>query len=351
MRRRWWRWLLWGILLLIVVAIAIWGVRKWIYSRHHESTDDAQVSGRLVPVLTRVAGYVAAVYVQDNDHVSGGQLLVQLEEPDLRLALEQAEAALVEAEAAAVGRAPRPGQAEAQVIQARGQVEALAAQVAAARATAERAERDLRRAEELAAQEIVSRQDLDAARAAAATARANLRAAVAQHEAALAAVSSAEAGARAAEARVEGARAAVAQARLELSYARIRAPEAGLVAKRTVDPGQYLMPGQPIMAIVADTGIYVTANLKETQVGRIRPGQPVEFSVDAYGGCRAEGRVESLSGATGAEFALLPPDNATGNFVKVVQRIPVRIQVTRGCGSERRLRPGMSVNVHVETSR
>jgi membrane fusion protein (multidrug efflux system) len=269
-RRRWRRWLLWGILLLIVVAIAIWGVRKWIYSRHHESTDDAQVSGRLVPVLTRVAGSVAAVYVQDNDHVRGGQLLVQLEEPELRHALEQAEAALVEA--------------------------------------------------------------------------------AAQHEAALAAVSSAAAAARVAEARVEGARAAVAQARLELSYARIRAPEAGLVAKRTVDPGQYLMPGQPIMAIVADAGIYVTANFKETQVGRIRPGQPVAFSVDAYKGCQGEGRVESLSGATGAEFALLPPDNATGNFVKVVQRIPVRIQVTRGCGPGRRLRPGMSVNVHVETS-
>jgi membrane fusion protein (multidrug efflux system) len=269
-RRRWRRWLLWGILLLIVVAIAIWGVRKWIYSRHHESTDDAQVSGRLVPVLTRVAGSVAAVYVQDNDHVRGGQLLVQLEEPELRHALEQAEAALVEA--------------------------------------------------------------------------------AAQHEAALAAVSSAAAAARVAEARVEGARAAVAQARLELSYARIRAPEAGLVAKRTVDPGQYLMPGQPIMAIVADAGIYVTANFKETQVGRIRPGQPVAFSVDAYKGCQGEGRVESLSGASGAEFALLPPDNATGNFVKVVQRIPVRIQVTRGCGPGRRLRPGMSVNVHVETS-
>lgn len=353
-KHRWRRWVLWIVLLIIIALIAIWGIRKWLYSRDHESTDDAQIAGHLVPVLNRVSAYVTGVFVHNGDHVTTGQLLVRLEETDLRPALAEAEAAVAEAEAAAAGGTGRaaggpPGQASAQILQARQQAAAAAAQVDAARAQATRAERDLSRAEELAPQGIISRQALDAAREAAATAEANLRAAEEQRAAAAAAVTSAEAGARGAAARLEAARAAVEQARLQLSYTRITAPVPGIVANRNVDPGQLLEPGQPLMVVVADSGVHVTANFKETQVANLRPGQPVEIDIDAYGDCDARGVVESIGGATGSEFALLPPNNATGNFVKVVQRIPVRIVVTRDCGPARRLRPGMSVTVHVRT--
>jgi multidrug resistance efflux pump len=261
-KHRWRRWVLWIVLLIIIALIAIWGIRKWLYSRDHESTDDAQIAGHLVPVLNRVSAYVTGVFVHNGDHVTTGQLLVRLEETDLRPALAEAEAAVAEAEAA---------------------------------------------------------------------------------------VTSAESGARGAAARLEAARAAVEQARLQLSYTRITAPVPGIVANRNVDPGQLLEPGQPLMVVVADSGVHVTANFKETQVANLRPGQPVEIDIDAYGDCDARGVVESIGGATGSEFALLPPNNATGNFVKVVQRIQVRIVVTRDCGPARRLRPGMSVTVHVRT--
>jgi membrane fusion protein (multidrug efflux system) len=155
---------------------------------------------------------------------------------------------------------------------------------------------------------------------------------------------------RVANARAGAAQAALDNAKLQLSYTKITAPASGLVSRKQVEVGQLVSPGQPVMSIVADTGVWVTANFKETQLNDIKVGQPVEFDVDAYGGCVAEGRVESLSGATGAKFALLPPDNATGNFTKVVQRVPVRIAVTKACAGHA-LRPGLSVNVHVATKR
>ena len=129
------------------------------------------------------------------------------------------------------------------------------------------------------------------------------------------------------------------------------APASGIVSKRQVEIGQLVQPGQPLLSVVADTGIYVTANLKETQLDEVRVGEPVELEVDAYGGCRALGTVESISGATGAKFSLIPPENATGNFTKVVQRVPVRITVTRGCGEGRPLRPGISVEAHIDIRR
>jgi membrane fusion protein (multidrug efflux system) len=161
-------------------------------------------------------------------------------------------------------------------------------------------------------------------------------------------VQSAEAAQKVAAAKVAAARSAVDNAKLQLSYARVVAPVSGLASKRNVEPGQLVQPGQPLLTIVADSDIYVTANFKETQLKKVRAGQPAEFGVDAYG-CTASGVVESIGGATGSEFALLPPDNATGNYTKVVQRIPVRIRVTKGCGADQPLRPGMSVVAHVRT--
>jgi 2-methylisocitrate lyase-like PEP mutase family enzyme len=188
-----------------------------------------------------------------------------------------------------------------------------------------------------------------AVKAAADAATANLRALQEQAQAAGATVTNAVAGVRLATARLQAARAARDNAALQLSYTTVTAPAAGIVSKKQVEVGQLVQPGQPLMSVVADTGVWVTANFKETQLADLRVGQPVEIDVDAYRGATAQGVVESVSAATGATFALLPPDNATGNFTKVVQRIPVRIRVTRGLGPDRPLRPGMSVEAHVRT--
>src|SRR5437763_536113 len=333
---------------VIGLLILFWAFQKWSYGRSHQSTDNAQVDGHIVPVLAKVGGYVKTVGINENDHVNAGQLLVQLDDADYVVRLQQAQADLAAAEATA-GGGGFSGQAQAQVQSAAGQRSALDAQIGAARANANKADADLARARELAAKQIISQQQLDAARAAADVAHANLLAAQRQAAAAGGTVHTMEAGVPVANARTLAARAAAANAQLQLAYTRITTPASGEVSRKQVEVGQLVNAGQPLLSIVADTGVWVTANFKETQLSKIRVGQPVEFEVDAYGGCVAEGKVASLSGATGAKFALLPPDNATGNFTKVVQRVPVRIAVTKPCEGNRPLRPGLSVNVHVDT--
>src|SRR5436190_6848286 len=337
------------IVAVIALLILFRAFQKWSYGRSHQSTDNAQVDGHIVPVLAKVGGYVKSVAVNENDHVNAGQLLVQLDDADYAVRLQQAEADLAAAEATA-GGGGFSGQAQAQVQSAAGQRAALDAQIGAARANANKADADLARARELSSKQIISKQQLDAAQAMADVAHANLLAAERQASAAGGAVNTAEAGVRVANARTMAARAAAANAQLQLDYTRITAPASGEISRKQVEVGQLVAPGQPLLSIVADTGVWVTANFKETQLSKIRVGQPVEFEVDAYGGCVAEGKVASVSGATGAKFALLPPDNATGNFTKVVQRVPVRIAVTKPCPGNRPLRPGLSVNVHVDTS-
>jgi len=337
------------IVIVLGLVLGFWAFQKWNYGRSHESTDNAQVDGHIVPVLAKVGGYVKTVNVNENDHVNTGQLLVQLDDADYRVRFQQAQADLAAAEATA-GGGGFSGQAEAQVQSATGQRAALDAQIGAARANANKADADLARARELAAKQIISRQQLDAAQATAAVAQANLIAAERQASAAGGTVNTAEAGVRVANARTLAARAAAENAQLQLDYTRITAPALGEVSRKQVEVGQLVAPGQPLLSIVADTGIWVTANFKETQLATIRPGQPVEFEIDAYGGCVGYGKVASVSGATGAKFALLPPDNATGNFTKVVQRVPVRIAVTKPCPGNHPLRPGLSANVHIDTS-
>lgn len=335
-----------GVLVLLGLA---WGVKAWMYAHVHESTDDAQVDGHIIPVLAKVGGYITTVTVQDNDSVRAGKVLAKIDDAEYRVRLAQAEAELAAARAAA-GSGQRTGQAQAAVATAESQSAALEAQIAAARATEEKALADLKRVQELAAKHIVSQQQLDAAQAAARAATANLRAVERQAAAGGASVVSAQAGVRLAQARLDAAQAARDNAALQLSYTTIAAPVSGIVSKKLVELGQLVQPGQTLMSIVADTGIWVTANFKETQLSEMRVGQEVDIEVDAYDGCEARGVVQSLSAATGAKFALLPPDNATGNFTKVVQRVPVRIAITQGCGPERPLRPGMSVTAHVNTS-
>ena len=338
-----------SVVAILGVLVLLWAFQKWSYGRSHQSTDNAQIDGHIVPVLAKVGGYVKTVNVNENDHVNAGQLLVQLDDADYQVRLQQAQADLAAAEATA-GGGGFAGQAQAQVQSAAGQRAALDAQIGAARANANKADADLARAKELAAKQIISKQQLDAAQASADVAHANLLAAERQALAAGGTVNTAEAGVRVANARTLAARAAAENAQLQLDYTRIAAPASGEVSRKQVEVGQLVSAGQPLLSIVADTGVWVTANFKETQLAKIRPGQPVEFEVDAYGGCKGEGKVASVSGATGAKFALLPPDNATGNFTKVVQRVPVRIAVTRPCPGNYPLRPGLSAVVHVNTS-
>jgi membrane fusion protein (multidrug efflux system) len=336
-----------GLVALAALLGVGWGLKQWLYGRSHESTDNAQVDGHLVPVLAKVSGYVTAVNVAENDRVRGDSTLVKIDEREYAVRLAQADADLAAARAQAGGRGVA-GQAEAQVENAAGQRAALDANIGVARANAVKAESDLNRVRELAAKQVVSKQQLDAAQAAADAARAQLLAAQRNASAAGAGVTNAEAGVRLAQARLAAAQAARDNAALQLSYTRVTSPVGGIVSRKQVEVGQLVQAGQPLLTVVADTGVWITANFKETQLSDLRVGQAVELEVDAYGGCTAKGKVESVSAATGAKFALLPPDNATGNFTKVVQRVPVRIAITEGCGKEQPLRPGMSVAAHVD---
>jgi len=336
---------------VIAVAVALaltWAIKTFIYARAHETTDNAQVDGHIVPVLAKVGGYVTAVLVQDNDSVRMGKTLVRIDDSEYKVKVAQAEADLAAAQSTAGGR-QFTGQSQAAVATATGNRYAADAQIQAALANQQKANADLARTRDLVAKQIVSAQQLDAAQAAAASATANVEALQRQASAAGGAVQNAQAGVRLAQARLQAEQAALDNAKLQLSYTEVTAPETGTISKKQVEVGQLVQPGQTMMSIVADTGTWVTANFKETQLSQMHVGQPVTVEVDAYPGCEAEGNVQSLSGATGARFALLPPDNATGNFTKVVQRLPVRIAITKGCGATRPLRPGMSVVAHVDT--
>jgi membrane fusion protein (multidrug efflux system) len=336
------------IVLLLVLLGAGWAFKQWSYGRSHQSTDDAAVDGHLVPVLAKVSGYVQKVTVNDNDHVVADSLLVQIDPAEYAVRLAQAEADLAAARAAS-GSGGQSGQAQAAVQTASGQRSSLDAQIAAARANDVKARADLGRMQELAAKQIVSKQQLDAAKAAADAAAANLVALERQTAAAGGSVASAEAGVRLAQARLQAAQAAVDNARLQLTYTRITAPATGVVSRKQVELGQLIQAGQPLLTIVSDSGVYVTANFKETQLATLRVGQLVEVDIDACPGVALQGRMQSVSAATGSRFALLPPDNATGNFTKVVQRVPARIALDPRQAKNCALRPGMSATVHVTT--
>lgn len=308
-----------GIMGVVLLALVGLGARRWIYGLSHVSTDDAQADGHIIPILPKVGGFVTEVRVDENRPVKAGDTLVVLDDRDYRVRLAQADADLAVA-LAGVSNRVRVGQAEAQVEQAQ--------------ANALKAHADLDRMRPLALQDIVSKQQLDAAEAAA--------------SAADAALAAAQAGLVAADARVGAARAARDQAALNLSYTRLTAPFFGVVSKKTVELGQLVQPGQPLMSVVPLEDVWITANLKETEIENVKPGEAVDFTVDAYPGLHFRGHVESLSPATGARFSLLPPDNATGNFTKVVQRVPVRIRPDKVDGAHP-LRPGMSVVVTITT--
>jgi len=332
----------------LVIALATWGVRRYLYSRNHVSTDNAQVDGHITAIAPRIAGFIDRVLVEENQHVKAGDTLVVLDRRDPLNRLEQAEADLRNAEAA-VGSRRSTGQAQAQLQATRAEAASAEASIAAAQANYRQASADYERYKGLAASKIISAQQLDAAQSARDAAAANLEAAKRQAAAAGSQVSASGAAVRAADARLASAQSAVDNARLQLSYATLLAPDAGLVAKRNAEPGAQVQVGQNLLSLVPDENVWVTANLKETQLAKVRVGDDAEFTVDAYPGRRFTGKVESLSPATGARFALLPPDNATGNFTKVVQRVPVRIAVDATSDPAHPLRPGMSVEATIST--
>ncbi len=391
-----------NLIVLGVVVLTVLGIGAWAYYRGREATDDAQVDGHVIPTAARVPGTVVAVHVSDNQEVKGGDLLVELDPRDYQLALDRAQADLAEAISAAreagtavpvtsAATSSTLSGARAGVDRARAGIEAAQAALAAATARRTAAEarvreatanetkavQDFARLEPLLAKDEVSRQQYDAAAAGAEAARAaaaNARAAVAEADNGIAVarsqvaqaqtgLTSAQAAAQAAatgpeqvagirarassaDARVDRARAALEQARLNVGYTKITAARAGMVSRKSVEVGQIVQAGQPLLAIVPLDDVWVTANFKETQLRDMRPGQRARIKVDAYGGTTFDGKVQSIAAATGARFSLLPPENASGNFVKVVQRVPVKIVLDRN-NPGHVLRPGMSVNATV----
>lgn len=320
---------------VVTLGLLGFGARQWMFGRTHVTTDNAQIQGDITPVLPKVGGFVSEIRVRENQRVRAGETLVVLDDRDLAAKLAQAQADLAAAQAVS-GTGGRTGQAQAQLAAAR-------ATIREAEAAAWKAHQDLDRMRELERRAVVSRSELDAADAAARVADARLAAARDQ-------MSSASAGVTTASAKVGSELAARDQAALQLSYTRIVAPSTGVVSAKNVEVGQLVQVGQPLMSIVPLQDVWVVANLKETEVRDVAVGNPVDIRVDSYPGWVFHGTVESLSPASGARFSLLPPDNATGNFTKVVQRIPVRIRIDQAPDDKHVLRPGMSVTVVIRTA-
>lgn len=315
----------------------------------HESTDDAFLDTHIVTIAPRVAGQVQHVSVQDNQLVRKGDVLLELDPRDLESALEQKRANVKAAQANVELQNADLELSRAQVTTAEATAKQTAAEAAAVQATAERAEADLKRARELISNRTISSAEFDMAKAAAASAAASLAAAREKAAGDQAKVGEAQAqltasqkGLERAQAQQRQAEAELATAELNLSYAHIPAPEGGTVTKKTVATGDYVQIGQALMALVPER-LYVTANFKETQLSQIRTNQPAEMRIDAIAKRRFAGHVDSIQTGSGARFSLLPPENAVGNYVKVVQRVPVKIVFDEPLQAAQVLGPGMSV--------
>ena len=378
------------IIVIVIVVLAVVAVAIWWHSTFSEDTDDAQVNGHLIQVSARINGHVAKVDVDENQVVKQGDVIAELDPSDYQVAVENAQAALASAQAnAAAANVNVPltsvntgsnlrsadadvSGAQASVQQAQGQLEAAHAKVAQAQANYTKAQADLERYKPLVAKDVISKQQWDAAVAAAdankaalADARANEQAAgdgvgVARQRAAQAQamqkyaqtgpqqVAAQSARAKQALAQVAQAQAQLDQAKLNLGYTKIVAPAAGIITRKSVEIDQNVAAGQNMLTLVSLEDLWVTANFKETQLKHMNAGQPVEIEVDSTGKTY-QGKVTQIGGATGSVLSLFPPENATGNYVKVVQRIPVRIDFTdlKNEDPNHALRPGLSVEPKV----
>jgi membrane fusion protein (multidrug efflux system) len=380
------RFIIIGVLAVLVVGAVLF----WWHSTFYEDTDDAQVNGHLIQISSRIAGNVVKVNVDENQYVDAGTVICELDPKDFQTAVQQDEANLQSAEAAyeaAKVNVPVTGintgstltsagadvsSATSSVAQSQKQLEAAEAGVAQAEANSTKSQLDLERYKPLVEKDVISKQQFDAAVAAAngnkaalAQAEANLLGAqdgvriardrVASAQASLKNAQTApqqvaiqKAKADQAAAQVEQVRAQLEQAKLNLSYTKIVAPVAGIITRKSVEVGQNVSVGQNMMTLVSLDDVWITANFKETQLEHMRAGQHVQIEVDAYGGRKYDGKISQIGGATGSVLSLFPPENATGNYVKVVQRIPVRIDLTDPKqNQDHLLRPGLSVEPKV----
>jgi membrane fusion protein, multidrug efflux system len=326
--------------LITLVAVAAYFVIPGWYS---ESTDDAYVTAHLTTVTAKVPAYVRALHVDDNARIEAGQLLVELDPRDYAVAVDLTHANLAAAEDKRKEAENRVGIADADVAQARAELEV-------ARANAVLATANLKRLRAVSDARAVSSERIDTGQASADATRAQVTAAQTKVRSTLASAALARTEVTTATASVAQAQAELDQALLNLSYTKIVAVEGGTIASKTVEEGNYVQPGQMLLSIVPWT-VYVIANFKETQLARIRPGQPATVHVDAFPALRLKGHVDSLQRGTGSVFALLPPENATGNFVKVVQRVPVKILLDDPREALRWISPGMSVEAEVRFTR
>ena len=341
---------------IAVIALAVLGLRWWTVGRFIESTDDAYVRADVVTVSSRVPGYVTSVEVEDNQPVHQGDVLAHIDSADYAAKVARAQATVDTALATLHAEQANVATLDAQIAQQRSVMDAAQADVAAARAGANRRQADAERYRQLAAEQASSAQRWEQAHADALTADAALVKADATVQIQRGQQTVLEkrrtqgmAAIEQAQAQLGVARAALSLAQIDLDHTTVRAASDGTVGQRTVRAGQYVETGQPLLAVVPLQDVYVIANFKETEVAAMSPGQPVEIDVDTYSGHPLHGRVLSIAPGSGAQFALLPPDNATGNFTKVVQRIPVKIQVDAGQREAISLRPGMSVVARVHT--
>ena len=345
-----------GIILAVIVVLGtIWGVTKYIHGQHHEETEDAQVEADISPIIPKVAGYVERLFVDDNKTVKAGDTLVILDDRDLKLKVLQAVAALENAKANLASIQASYSAAQENVLSSKSNLDASEGAIEIAKVRARRAEQDFKRYQELIKTNSITQQQYEQAEAERDATAKQLEVAQRQREASFRETSSKKAQSGVSEKNISLARTLVEEreadlkyAQLQLSYAYILAPSSGVISRKNVQPGQYIQAGQSLFALVTETQKWIVANFKETQLTKMKPGQNVEIEVDAFPGETFTGKIESLSPATGAKFALLPPDNASGNFVKVVQRIPVKILLTEKAEKSSLLRAGMNVIVDVE---
>ena len=332
-----------ALVLLAVAALGSWyGHRWWTVGRFIVSTDDAYVGAKMATLAAKVPGYIASLDVEDNSTVRTGDVIATIDDGDYKLAVDAAHDKLA-TEQATVDRLGR------QIVAQQAAVDQAKAQLLSAQAGATRAQLDLHRQQALAAKDFASRQSLDQALANRDQANASVQSAKAMIDAAVAGVEVSKSQQEEARRTLAELATALAKAERDLSFTEIRAPFDGVVGNRAIQVGDYVQSGARLLSLVPLEGVYIDANFKETQLAGIKPGQHVSIAVDALPSDNIEGVVESVAPASGSVFSLLPPDNATGNFTKIVQRLPVRIRVSPEVARQGALRPGMSVVASVDT--
>ncbi|HEY4147391.1 MAG TPA: HlyD family secretion protein [Chitinophagaceae bacterium] len=343
------------VLILLVVGGAWFGITKYIHGQHHEETDDAQVEANISPVIPRISGYVAKVFVKDNQVVKKGDTLLVLDDRDVKIKLDQAEAALATAQSNLGLAKASTSAATANIASTKAGISTIDAQIETAKVNVRRATQDYDRYANLIKDHSITEQQFEQQQAAKETAERQLQVLVEQKKQVSEQTNAVASQSNATSQQIGIANSTIKQrqvdvedAKLILSYTVITAPEDGLVSKVNVQEGQYLTAGSSLFSIVLDQDVWVVGNFKETQLDKMKVGQKVIIHVDAFPDHDFEAQVSSFAAATGARFALLPPDNSSGNFVKVVQRLPVKIEFKQPTDSlVKQLRAGMNVTVDV----